>query len=299
MNNTLPIRDIKDINVELASLNEQFHSLYNKMLAIAMDYKSYFDPKVSDNEIYEIRNSVNYRLSSAKFHFELLMRIIINTDQELTVSHRKTSSNPNYLGPNFLFDNRVRQVSYLSDSIFFHLVSGFDYISNLVEYICGGKKQKDFKWTQLSRSARDQKKSFSKKSVAKTITKLDREFVSKLYDHRSYLIHSNIDKRPTSFIINLMEESCKTHVFSSSSFNSKFYELKIESKVYNITIQYALLWIIKKSISSLIEILFSLKNYMEDNKKVTKLYMFINGPNGEMLPVSGPYWNEKPSITTK
>lgn len=111
MNNTLPIRDIKDINVELASLNEQFHSLYNKMLAIAMDYKSYFDPKVSDNEIYEIRNSVNYRLSSAKFHFELLMRIIINTDQELTVSHRKTSSNPNYLGPNFLFDNRVRQVS--------------------------------------------------------------------------------------------------------------------------------------------------------------------------------------------
>jgi hypothetical protein len=61
----------------------------------------------------------------------------------------------------------------------------------------------------------------------------------------------------------------------------------------NITLQYALIWIIKKSISSMVQILIALKSYMEDNKKVDKLPMFIKGPNGETLPISGPYWRDK------
>lgn len=293
MDNTLPTKDITDIKVELTSLNEQFQSFYYKMIAVAMDYKSYIDPKASDNDIYKIRDDIVYRLHCAKFHFELLMKMTTNLDKEMTLVHRNSLSNPNFLGPQFIFEERVKQVSYISDSIFFHLISGFDYVSNLVEYICGGKKRKDLKWTQLKKSARDKVNPFNSKTVAKTIDKLDRELVSKLYDHRSQLIHSTTDKRPASLNINIIEETCKTHIYSSASFNNKFNELKNESKNYNLTIQYSLIWVIRKSITSLVEILFSLKAFMEENKKVNKLFMFVKGLNGEMLPVSGPYWEDK------
>jgi hypothetical protein len=294
MNEKIAIKDIEDISKELKSLNEQFHSFYYKMLAVAMDYKSYIDPNARNNDIYKIRDDINYRLQSAKFHFELLMKMTSSIDKEMTLLHRNSISNPNFLGPQFIFEERVKQVSYISDSIFFHLISGFDYVSNLVEYICGGKKKKDLKWTQLKRSARDNNNSFSSTTVAKTIDRLDKDFVSKLYDHRSHLIHSTTDKILASLNINLMQESCKTHIYSSASFNNKFKELKDESKSFNLTIQFSLLWVIRKSISSLIDILFSLKDFMEKNKKVTRLFMFTKGPNGEMLPVSIPYWKDNP-----
>jgi len=293
MDNNLPIKDIEDINKELKSLQDQFESFYYKMIAVALDYKSYIDHRASDNEIYKIRDDIVYRLNGAKFHFELLLKMIANIDKEMTIIHRNSISNPNFLGPQFIFEERVKQVSYISDSIFFHLISGFDYVSNLIEYICGGKKKKDLKWTQLRKSVRDTKNPYSSKTIAKTIEKMDIDFVGKLYDHRSQIIHTTTDKRPASLKINLMQETCKTHIFSSESFNHKFNTLKNESKNFNLTIQYTLNWIIRKSIDNLIEIQFSLKTYMEENKKETKLFMFLNGPNGEMLPPSGPYWKSK------
>lgn len=294
MENSLPTKDIEDLDKELKSLNDQFKSVYYKMIAVAMDYKSYIDHKASDNEIFKIRDDIIYRLHAAKFHFELLLEITASIDKEMTIIHRNSISNPNFLGPQFIFEERVKQVSYISDSIFFHLISCFDYVSNIIEYICGGKKKKELKWTQLRKSVRDIKNPYSSKSIAKTIEKLDRTFIGKLYDHRSQIIHSTTDKRPASLNINMMQETCKTNIFSSPSFNYKFNELKNESKNYNLTIQYTLLWIIRKSIESLIEIQFSLKTFMEENKKETRLFMFVNGPNGEMLPMSGPYWKDKP-----
>lgn len=293
MDKELPTKDIEDINKELLLLNEQFQSFYHKMLAVAMDYKTYIDPNASDNDIYKIRDDVVYRLQCAKFHFELLIRITSSIDKEMTTIHRNSLSNPNFLGPQVYFEERVKHSSYVSDSVFFHIISGFDYISNLIEYICGGKKKKELKWTQLKRSVRDSKNSLSSTSIAKIIDKIDNEFVSKLYDHRSLLIHTTTDRIPASLSINLMNETCKTEIFSSTTFCNKFKELKEESKNFKLTTRYSLLWIIKKSINCYIEILFGLKDYMENNKKTTKLYMFLKGPNGEMLPVSGPYWKDK------
>jgi hypothetical protein len=293
MDKKLPTKDISDINKELLSLNEQFQSFYNKMLAVAMDYNSYLDPKAKNNDIYRIRDDVIYRLQCAKFHFELLIRITTSIDKEMTSIHRNSLSNPNFLGPQFVFEERVKHASYVSDSIFFHIISGFDYISNLIEYICGGKKKKELKWTQLKRSVRDRKNTLSSTPVAKIVDKIDNEFVSKLYDHRSLLIHTTTDKIPASLSINLMDETCKTEIFSSTTFCNKFKELKEENKTAKLTTRYSLLWVIKKSINSYIEILFGLKDYMENNKKTTKLFMFHTGPNGEMLPLSGPYWKDR------
>jgi hypothetical protein len=293
MDKTKPLRDIQDLNSEMTFVSKQFQSFDNKMLAVAMDYKFYIDPRIDDNTIYRIRDNIIYRLNSVKFHFEILLNIITHLDIELTNFYRQQGKKNNPIGLGFNFDQRALQINFLSDSIFFHLGSGFDYISNLVEYICSKNKNTDFKWGQLAKSARDEKNSLSQNKIAKTIDLIDREFVSKLYDHRSYIIHTNVDKGPNSFSINVMKSKCETHIFSSDSFNKRFKELKTESKNYKLTIQYSLLWIIKKSIASLIEVLLGLKNYMETNKKVTIPFMFLKGPDGEMLPPSLGYWGDK------
>lgn len=289
MGNSKPINDIEDLGRELATIENQFLSLYRKMLAVAMDYSSYIDPKTKGDTIYKIRDNIIHRFYAVKYHFEILVKILRTLDKELTALFRKSPSID--LFP--YFEREVLHIYYLTDSIFFHLGSGFDYISNMVGFIYSTNKDKDQKWIQLAKSSRDKNNKFSRISIAQTIDILDREFVGKLYDHRSYLIHSKVDRGSRSFSINLMAAVCETHIFAPEKLSRSFRELKEESKMNNITLQYALIWIIKKSISSMVQILFALKSYMEDNKKVDVLPMFIKGPKGETLPISGPYWIDK------
>jgi hypothetical protein len=291
MDNKKPIKDIDEISKELNQLNNQFSSIYKKMIALAMDYKTYVDTNVKDNDIYDLRDNMLYRLNAAKFHLEILTGFTSNTDLELTAYYRNS---PDQLRLNMYFENRVNQISYLSDSLIFHLVSGFDYMGNLVEYICGNSKKKKLMWTQLAKSVRDKNNRYHKLTIADAVDQLDREFVGKLYDHRSYIIHTTKDKNAATFSIQVMEAKCETHIFSSQKFNNQFKELKSLSANFNLTIEYVLFWLINKSVHSFIEILFSLKNYMEINKKVKIPFMVLHGPNNEILPISGPYWKEDP-----
>lgn len=270
-------------------LEKEFKSIYNKMLAVAMDYKFYIDPRIKEDSIYRIRDSVTYRLNCTRFHFEILIGIIENLDIELTNAYREMEGK-NTIGLGIHFDKRALQINYLTDSIFFHLGSSFDYIGNLVEYICISNKKSAFRWGQVAKSARDINNPFSVIPIAKTIDRIDRDFVSKLYDHRSHIIHKAVDSGPRNFSINIMEAECSSHIYSSNAFNKRFSELRSASKEYRLTTQYSILWVIKKSIAYIIEIQFALKTFMEHNKKQVKPAMFIKGQNGELLSPSVAFW---------
>jgi hypothetical protein len=291
MDNKKQIKDIDGISNELNQMNNQFDSIGKKMMAVAMDYKTYIDANVKDNDIYDLRDSMLYRLNAAKFHLEILSGITSNTDLELTTYYRNSPDSQQRL--TIHFENRVNQISYLSDSLIFHLVSGFDYMSNLVEYICGDSKKKKLMWTQLAKSVRDKNNRYNTLTIANTIDQLDREFIGKLYDHRSYIIHTTKDKRAASFKIHMMEAKCETHIFASQKFNNQFKELKSQSENFNLTIEYVLFWLINKSVVSFTEILYGLKHYMENNKKNKIPFMILKGPNNVILPISGPYWKDE------
>jgi hypothetical protein len=121
------------------------------MLAVVMNYSSYIYPKTKGDAIYKIKDSIIHRLYAVKFHFEILIRIIRILDPELTASFRKSPGID--LFP--YFEREVLHIYYLTDSIFFHLGSGLDYISNMVEFIHSDNKDKDQKWNQLAMSSRD------------------------------------------------------------------------------------------------------------------------------------------------
>ena len=295
MTKSKPIFDSEKLKDEMQVFDKKFQSVYYNMIAVALDYKSYIDPKIKDSTIFSIRDNIIFRLNGSKYHFQLLMSIIGNLDREMTQAYRKHSTDNTVFDPaGTIFDERFLQVSFLSDSIFFHLGSCFDYLSSLIEFIYSQNRDTERKWMQIARASRDKNNPFSKTSIATIVDKLDREFIGKLYDHRSYLIHTRADKKKGGYTLNVIQAQFKTKIFSSDKFNGNFKHLKNLAKEYDITLKYAMLWVLKESMSSINSILFALKEYLEKNKRIKILPMFFEGPNKEMLPVSINYWNNLP-----
>ena len=127
-------------------------------------------------------------------------------------------------------------------------------------------------------------------NFSQIIDRLDRDFVGRLYDHRSYIINVSSENRRSSFTHNLMDDSFQAQIASSQKFNKNFPELKDLNKEYDLTISFVVFWMIKQTLTSIIEIQFGLKSYMEENRKVDKPMVFRKGPNNEILPPSEPYW---------
>jgi hypothetical protein len=297
MTNSRPIIDSGELKDEMQEFEKKFQSVYYNLIAVALDYKSYIDPKIKNSTIYSLRDNIIFRLNGGKYHFQLLMSIIGNLDREMTTAYGKHLSDHQIFDPaGTIFDQRFLQVSYLSDSIFFHLGSCFDYLSSLIEFIYNHNKDAQRKWMQIAKASRDTNNPFSKTTVAKIIDKLDRKFIGKLYDHRSYLIHTRADKKKGSYNLNVTQAQFKTKILSSDKFNGNFMHLNNLAKEYDITLKFAMLWVLKESLSSINSVLFALKDYLENNKKIDILPLFFEGPNKEMLPLSINYWNNLPNI---
>jgi len=268
---------------------KDFQSIDNNMIAIGMDYKHYLDSSFNDKKIYEFRDSILYRLRATKLHINILVNLLNSLDQELTNIY---SQNNGQMNMHIHFENRKSDISSIFDSVIFHIISAFDYVSNLVGFI-SLKNQKKVKWTQLAKSVRDKKNELSKTNFSNLIDELDRTFIGRLYDHRSYLIHIGNDVGKSSLSIELIKGKVETKIISSSTFNKNFSELRKLGKNNDLSISFVLFWLLNKTTESIINIQFGLKEYMEKNKKNDIPFMFMKGPNDEVLPVSSNYWSEK------
>jgi hypothetical protein len=266
-----------------------FQAIDNNMIAIGMDYKHYLDSSFNDKKIYEFRDNILYRLRATRLHINILVNLLNSLDQELTEIYSKENGQ---ISMQIHFENRKSDISSLFDSVIFHIVSAFDYVSNLVGFLCI-KNQKKIKWTQFAKSVRDQKNELSQTNFSELIDNLDRTFIGRLYDHRSYLIHIGNDNGKSSLSIELMKGKVETKIISSSTFNKNFSELRELGKENDLSISFILFWLLNKTTESIIDIQFGLKEYMETNKKNEIPFMFMKGPNNEVLPVSTNYWSRK------
>lgn len=258
--------DKDDINQEFKKLDERFALLQNRFLAVAMDYNHYIENSWGEKEIYKLRDEVSYRLFSAKFHIELLLRHHSFVKFQLEERFKKEPDffSRQYLGPNPLFEHYQKQVSAIFDSTIFHMTSSFDYIATLCNYICGQNKQEKYKWTKLSKAVRDENNSFSKTKIVSTIDSVDREFAGKLYNHRSYVIHSSSDQNRYFFSMVLGQNGVNfvPRFIIGQNLTREFSELKSLNKTHDITVVYAAFWTINKTLDKITDILFSLKKQM-------------------------------------
>jgi len=271
----------------MKNIMKDFHSIDNNMIAIGMDYKHYLDSNFIENKIYEIRDNILYRLRATKLHINILVSLLNSLDQELSTIYPQVNGG---ISMQIHFENRKSDISALFDSVIFHIISAFDYVSNLVGYI-SLKNQKKLKWTQLAKSVRDQQNELSKANFSELIDKLDRTFIGRLYDHRSYLIHIRNDSGKSYLTIELLRGKVNTKIISSSTFNKNFSELRELGKDNDLSISFVLVWLLRKTTESIIEIQYGLKEYMEKNKKNDIPFMFMKGPNNAISPISKNYWS--------
>src|SRR5688572_4025268 len=148
------IIDIADVNQEFAKITSRLRLLSDRFLAVAMDYKHYVDSSFKEDRIYALRDNVQYRLSSARLHLELLLRQHMWIQKRLEKSFEKDPSTVtgNYFPFNPHFYIYQQEVSSILDSFVYHISSVFDYISTLTNYISGSNRDD----TLCGRSLRSQ-----------------------------------------------------------------------------------------------------------------------------------------------
>jgi hypothetical protein len=291
-------RDILDIDPgeKFGQLNGEFQILQKRFMALAQDFKYYVDGSWDNHVIFSLRDDTIHRLFSSKLHIELLIRQI-NLIQR-RIAHKQQEDpelfRRRYFGSNPFYDNFGDEVSAIFDSIIFHAVASFDYLSNLCCYICCKNRDTKLKWSSLAKSVRDDKNELSKTKIAATIDAVDRDFIDKLYNHRSNIIHEKSDKSGYDVTMSLTPEATNIYqiFFIGDSLTKKFAELKDLNKSKQITVPFASFWLLNLCVDKITDILFALKDQMESNPKKSIPTFGYLGTDNKVVSPSFQYWHE-------
>jgi hypothetical protein len=166
------------------------------------------------------------------------------------------------------FEYAEKQVSAILDSIVFHAASIFDYMSIMITFISLRNRDQTTMWMQTTRSARDSNNELSKKPVAKTIDRIDKEFVGRLYDHRSELIHRRADILEHSFQLKPSTGKFNIRFVCSPRIRKTFKTFGSEDKDY--TLSYFSYWVVNTASSVIAELLLALKADIISNRPFSR-----------------------------
>lgn len=265
-----------------------------------MDYEYHIESTWgNDHKLKSMRDNIDFRLFSSKFHLELLLREHYNIERKID-HYRKNQPELIFrqvFPQNPIFGNFEKEISSIFDSIVFHLSSIYDYLSAIVNFIINNKDESITKWSQLNNSCR-QKDEFQNKKVSKIVIEKHNKFVNKLYLLRTRLIHERSDIHPLSLKIELTSGNIDLNFFARKEMTKNFSELRKKSKNYDISVAYVSEWIIEKTIESIIEILMELSEDLKDNssfpsnvQKNGKPSMFYKNPEtGKAESVGKKMW---------
>jgi hypothetical protein len=290
-----PVLDIGDLNEEFNLIKNELKYLNDRFMAISMDYQFYLCRDLGQHEIYKLRDNVNYRLFSAQLHIELLLRQHYIINQRFSDIYKK---NPDKLlaevyPSNPIHDYAEEEISSIFDSLVYHTVSVYDYLSTLTNFIFGQKNQETMTWTSLAISTRDKGNVLGQKSFSELIGKIDNDFVKKMYDHRSHLIHRAGQINKSNIRKSLVSDAFDISYFCTPEMTKQYSELRKIAKEKNITIKYGAFWLLTKTLYVISEILFALRHELSINPNPTMPRMaMIDEKNGTMKPFSETYWHE-------
>lgn len=284
MNNNY-LLDIGDRVAESKKLDEKFTRLYDRFIAVALDYKYYINDKLGDSEIFEHRDNVIFRLNSARFHFNLLLQFqdIIEDNLkdipqiENPVKHRQ------YLRQS------SQQIYSLFDSMVYHVCSIFDYLFSLINCIYGKTQLNNPKWNLFKSDKNLKFNLYCSNELIKSLDVIDEIFVYPLIKHRSHLIH-------TAHAVGNMHftnTNNKLRFLVTDTLKSHFPDFTKENGNIPTTLSYAAKWLIDKSFKYVTEVLFETKEDMIRNKKLSVPLFFILSEDNAVQEPSIHYWGNR------
>tara|TARA_B100001109_G_C18863577_1_gene475430 strand:+ start:4853 stop:5797 length:945 start_codon:yes stop_codon:yes gene_type:complete len=253
--------DYKEIRTETFRAEEGIR-------AIGLIYHDHSKDKNSQENVFRLKNNIEYRLFSATHQYLLLLQELNNAENQL---QRLFEKNPSYLNwrtadmTNPYFDQVENQLSSIFDSIIFHLSSVFDYLSHTICYMYFKNKQNTLYWTKLSRKVRGDFK--GKYEFCETMDSIDRRFVGQLYDYRSRLLHNKRDRHLFATIMNPGESRFELKINCSAESLKKFSLVKNEKEhaEQKITLAFLASWLIKQTFIEIENLLDSIKLDLENN----------------------------------
>jgi len=301
MKKELPIIDVDDLNKCFERISVKMDILHEAFRAMTMDYSHHIENTFGKNhQIIRLRENIDFRLISSRFHLELLFRQHIIIEREIKEYMKKK---PEFIFKEIfpshpLFDMYEKQITSIFDSIVFHLSSIFDYLSAIINYIINNKDESVTKWSQINNSCR-QKKEFQKKEISKCVIEKHNGFVNKLYEHRTRLIHEKSDIHPSRLKIELKSGKIDLRFFARHELTKKFSYLRKKSKENRLPISFVSEWLIETTMDSIIEMLRALSKDMKnvsrfpENVGMTEWVMVYKNPEtGIAEPVSDRMWRE-------
>lgn len=285
--------DIKNPNESLEEIKDKFIRLHNRFLAVAMDYRYYINPNISDQEIYRFRDNVIFRLQSARFHFQLLLQHHHSVEHSIKEIHNNQYQILNGgLQLQIYKIQGTQEIYSLFDSLVYHLCSNFDYLFTLINFIHGKTSLNQPKWN-LFRSDKNLKNClYCSKELIEALMVLDEKFVYPLIKHRSYLIHNEYAIGEHQIVLN----DLKTRFLVTDALKNHFPELTTEFKEQEMSIGFAAKWLIDKTFETITEVLFEVRDDIERNRKQVLPLFFSLGPNNTMQSPSLNYWGDRQNI---
>lgn len=252
----------------LDELDELVNIVYGGFMALAIDYayhiKNIFGSENDKAEIYELRDSISYRIRSANLHFYLLLIRKVEIENRFEQMLKK---NPqifdNFLFGNPHFEAATDEVMALYDSIVFHLSSCFDYLATLIQFVFGKNPENRLQWTNLVKHCHNSNSEFSNRRFVENVKQVNLEFVSKFYDYRSELIHR---KKSTSYA-NVNWEIASGRIITSFQCSTKIKSnlKKVIDKKLEYCITYASYMLIKQTLLTICDILEGINNEFREN----------------------------------
>lgn len=297
------IIDILDRKKTFTESDEKLVNLREGFTALSLDYGFHIENTWGGNhKIFELQENVIYRLFSSLFHYQLLLR------QHSLIEHRieeRIKNDPDRYTKLIFpkkhpdFEYAEKEVSAIFDSIVFHLASIFDYVSILINFICISDKDQTPQWTSISKAARDAKNPLSKRAIAGIIDYLNKEFVIKLYDYRSDLIHKRSDINEYSFESRIETGELHARFICSNKIRKTFKTYGEKSCDY--TVSHFSVWLIGKTADMIAKVLLSLKKEIKSDSKFpfhtfedgTKPFMMCVDPKTNLAGSPAiPHWEQ-------
>jgi len=275
--------------------------------AIWLLYDDHSTDKNSKDNVLILKENIHYRLFATTHQYLLLIRELNIAEQQLHKMHMKDPKmfNAFPLG-NPHFDAIEVEISSIFDNLIFQISSVFDYLSHMICYICRTNKSKTLYWTKLAKLCRDSNSDFNGDLVREVIDNEDRNFVGKLYDYRSRLLHNKRDKHHFTTSVGFSDKKAfdfDIKILASKTSQKHFKVIKETIGTKSPTLLYMSSYLIKKTFqvieNTLTEVqteLVSNSNFfgnLQKPKNKGGFMMIIADPKSRTpKPVSNVIWNE-------
>ncbi len=273
----LPILDVQNPDEKIDSIGRVANEVRDRLIFVSLEYTNKITGRLlssDDDRFITLRDSIFYRMSALLFHLRLLLAVQDNQLGQLNQSLRDPAARHA-----FLFDQSEHQFQ-IFDSIVFHSISLFDYFGNLIDFVCGTKKETRLKWNGVIRSVRDPSNPLSRSPIASIVRQLHQDLVNRLYEHRSDLIHYSTDLGGAQTTHHIMEGRYEFVVFSPRRITQRFPELRSLATTNRLALNYVSFWVCDKTVNSARELIAPILEHINLNRRTppgSEIFTFSGG----------------------